>query len=98
MHQRTAVLALTVLVLCTCSGGRAESKGKPAAPIRVLFLGDQGHHKPAERAAQLLPYLSGRGIDARYSEDQNDLSAKTLADADVVLIYANDESITPEQE
>jgi hypothetical protein len=25
------------------------------APLRALFLGDQGHHRPADRAAQLIP-------------------------------------------
>src|SRR5688500_18009279 len=69
-----------------------------ADPIRVLFLGDRGHHKPGERAAQLLPYLAARGIEARYTEDQDELSPQALAGVDAVLIYANDESITPGQE
>ena len=42
---------------------------EPAAPLKVLFLGDRGHHRPAERAAQLIPVLAGRGIDVTYTED-----------------------------
>ena len=37
------------------------------APLKVLFLGDQGHHKPAERFAQLEPVLATRGIDLVYT-------------------------------
>ena len=36
---------------------------------RVLFLGDKGHHRPAERAAQLIPVLASRGIEVTYTED-----------------------------
>jgi putative membrane-bound dehydrogenase-like protein len=70
----------------------------PVQPIRVLFLGDNGHHKPAERARQLLPYLMSRGIEARYTDNADDLNSSTLRDVDVLLIYANTEQITPEQE
>ena len=38
-------------------------------PLKVLFLGDQGHHRPADRAAQLIPVLASRGIDVTYTED-----------------------------
>jgi len=31
--------------------------------IKVLFLGDNGHHKPSERAADLLVSLARSGID-----------------------------------
>jgi hypothetical protein len=43
------------------------------APLKVLFLGDQGHHKPAERFAQLEPVLATRGIDLVYTENLADL-------------------------
>jgi putative membrane-bound dehydrogenase-like protein len=67
-------------------------------PIRVLFLGDQGHHKPAERARQFLPYLDSRGIDARYTEDMADINPQNLAQFDALLIYANIEQIAPAPE
>ena len=37
--------------------------------LSVLFLGDRGHHKPAERAAQLIGPMASRGIEVTYTED-----------------------------
>jgi len=69
------------------------------APVKsVLFLGDKGHHQPADRAAQLTPVLAGRGIQLTYTEKLADLNRQTLARYDAVLIYANIEEIGPAQE
>lgn len=78
----------------------AAAPGNAAAekPLRVLFLGDQGHHKPVQRAGQLLPYLESRGIDARYTEDMADINPQNLAQFDALLIYANIEQIAPAPE
>jgi putative membrane-bound dehydrogenase-like protein len=70
----------------------------PKAPLKVLFLGDQGHHRPADRAAQLTPVLAGRGIKLDYTEKLDDLNPATLARYDALLIYANSTFITREQE
>src|SRR5262245_45852681 len=75
------------------SGTRA-----PAPVLKVLFLGDRGHHQPADRAAQLSPVLAGRGIQLVYTENLGDLNRETLAQYDALLIYANIEAISPEQE
>src|SRR3954465_7020990 len=99
MRLKTIAFAVA-LVVCGCTFYAAFSvraddanarKAPPPtkAPIRVLFLGDNGHHKPAERAKQLLPYLSSRGIEATYSENPNDLNPQTLGNYDCLLIYAN---------
>jgi len=63
----------------------------PAAerPLKVLFLGDRGHHKPVERFAQLEPVLAGRGIELVYSERVEDLDPAVLASYDVLAVYAN---------
>ncbi|HEX7901204.1 MAG TPA: PVC-type heme-binding CxxCH protein [Planctomycetota bacterium] len=63
---------------------------------RVLFLGDRGHHQPAERAKQIAPVLAGRGIALTYSENPDDLLK--LATYHAVLLYANIDAITPAQE
>ncbi|MFM8985387.1 MAG: ThuA domain-containing protein, partial [Planctomycetia bacterium] len=67
-------------------------------PLKVLFLGDRGHHKPAERWAQLQPVLAARGIELVYTEDVGDLSAGRLAGYDALAVYANIEAITPAAE
>lgn len=68
------------------------------APIRGLFLGDQGHHRPSERYPQLAPVLAKRGIQLDYTEDVGMLAAEKLAPYDVLVVYANIEQIAPEQE
>jgi putative membrane-bound dehydrogenase-like protein len=68
------------------------------APIKLLFLGDNGHHQPRERFAQLQPVLAKRHIDLTYTDQVTDLNAKTLAGYDGLVIYANTTKISPEEE
>ncbi len=66
--------------------------------IKVLFLGDNGHHKPAERYRLIEPVLAAHGIRLDYADSAKALNAETLARFDGLLIYANLEKITPAQE
>ncbi len=72
------------------------ANGSP--PLKVLFLGDRGHHEPAERAAQITPVLAGRGIQVTYTERADDLNPANLAKYDALLIYANIDEMTRAQE
>ncbi|MGH7193592.1 MAG: hypothetical protein ACREJM_08685, partial [Candidatus Saccharimonadales bacterium] len=63
--------------------------------INVLFLGDQGHHRPADRFEQIVPVLARRGIDLAYTEDLNNLNPSKLANYDALLLYANIDRIEP---
>ncbi len=58
--------------------GRGEHPGsrsahpewqRPGPRLKVLFLGDRGHHRPADRAAQINPVLAGRGIDGHLHRE-----------------------------
>ena len=71
-----------------------------AAParLRVLFLGDNAGHKPAERFRILAPVLKARGIDLVYTDKPADLNAANLAKYDALAIYANIDRIEPAQE
>ena len=64
-------------------------------PLRVLFLGDNGHHKPAERFAQLQPVLAPRGIELVYTDKVSDLDPTVLAAYDAVAVYANIDNLPP---
>jgi putative membrane-bound dehydrogenase-like protein len=66
--------------------------------LKVMFLGDNGHHQPLARFKQLQPVLAARNIELTYTDKLEDLNAKTLAEFDGLMIYANHEKITPEQE
>ncbi|HTI72225.1 MAG TPA: PVC-type heme-binding CxxCH protein [Candidatus Limnocylindria bacterium] len=66
--------------------------------LRVLFLGDEGHHRPADRFKQLQPVLAKHEIELEYSASLADLSPAKLAGYDCVLVYANWTQIAPSQE
>ena len=69
-----------------------------AAPLRLLFLGDSGHHEPGARYRQIKPFFDSHGIESTYTERLEDLTPATLAPYDVLLLYANHTAISPEQE
>lgn len=93
MFQRIS-LALCLAVISIGVTPAAE----PKPPLKILFLGDNGHHKPAERFAQLEPVLKTRGIELTFSDKVESLAAKTLAAYDGLIIYANTTKISPDQE
>lgn len=66
--------------------------------LKLLFLGDNAGHRPAERFRQLEPVLKKRGIDLTYADKVSVLNADTLNRYDGLVIYANHTKITPEQE
>lgn len=66
--------------------------------IQLLFLGDKGHHKPADRAAQLIPVLEARGMKVTYTEKMSDLSLDNLRKYDGLIVYSNTTEISRDQE
>ena len=68
-----------------------------AADLTVLFLGDNGHHRPRDRFEQLRPVLMARGIQLAYTDKVTDLNLPTLRKFDALLLYANIDRIAPTQ-
>ena len=88
--SRICTLVLAFLAALTINSRGDEKSGRAATvPLKVLFLGDRGHHSPADRAAQLIPVLAGRGINVTYTERLGDLNRDYLDHFDAVVIYAN---------
>ena len=85
-----------LLAIALAPAAFAAEKGSDT--IRVLFLGDRGHHKPADRFAQLQPVLAKSNIEMTYTESVADLNPGRLAQVDCLMIYANTTRISPEQE
>ena len=87
-------------------GGRPSKSSKqatgnvPTQPRRteILFLGDNGHHKPIERVPQLMAALGNRGINLTYTDRMEDINPENLAKYDGLLIYANWDTIAKPQE
>lgn len=87
-------LAIGLVGLATTSSGRLLAD----EPLRLVFLGDNGHHQPARRAADLLPALEERGISVRYSDDVNAvLSDEGLSELDGLIVYANIDDLGDQQ-
>ncbi len=86
-----------IVLLTTCLFAAVGHAADPL-PLKVLFLGDNGHHRPRERFAQLQPVLARRGIELVYTDRVADLNPKTLTGYDALAVYANTESIAPDQE
>jgi putative membrane-bound dehydrogenase-like protein len=91
LRTRLAAPALILVVAFAAVAHAAEPSGR----LKVLFLGDRGHHVPAERAAQLVPALAARGIDVTYTERVDDLNPENLKRYDAVIVYANIDAIRP---
>ncbi len=90
----SAAMALALAIVALAPGAQASAA---PANLKVLFLGDRGHHVPGDRAAQLIPVMAGRGIDVTYTEKVDDLNQSTLAKYDVLLLYANIDNIASDQ-
>jgi putative membrane-bound dehydrogenase-like protein len=83
------------------SGARAEDSNGAARGsrrIKVLFLGDDGHHRPLDRCRQVFVEMARRGIDFTYTDRMEDLNPATLGRYDALLVYANTTQISPAQE
>ena len=69
-----------------------------ADPIQIVLLGDQGHHRPADFAGRITPELKTRGIQIEYTEDMDVLSDERLKSFDGLMVYANIDKISKDQE
>jgi putative membrane-bound dehydrogenase-like protein len=96
VHRFHSLLLAVAAIALTCWTNTASAADQPR--LKLLFLGDNGHHQPAARFAQLEPVLKARGIDLTYSDTVEDLNAATLGKYDGLVIYANTTKILPEQE
>lgn len=86
--SRSLVLGLIAACVMTTS---AFGAAPPA--LKLLFLGDNGHHQPAVRFKQLQPVMKKRKIDMTYSDVVADLNPQTLKAYDGIVLYANIDTI-----
>ncbi len=92
LYFKAAILSLLTCV--TPAAGAAE----PNARLKLLFLGDNGHHQPARCATELLPALAARGIDVEYTDDiAGTLNPDRLSQLDGLIVYANIDEIADDQ-
>ena len=70
---RLSPLLLVLVSLIVSSATCAHAKD-----LNVLFLGDNGHHRPRERFVQLQPVLAARGVKMVYTDKVSGVHANFL--------------------
>src|SRR5918993_1767927 len=89
---------LAILVLMV-TGATTSDRADIAKRVEILFLGHKSKHHDSEKLADILTkeYFK-QGINISYSVDPNDLNEETLAKYDGLILYANHDTITKDQE
>lgn len=86
--KKLLVVLLILFAQCTQAQRRLE----------ILFLGDNGHHKPIERVPSIMSALGNKGINITYTYKLEDINTQNLAKFDALMIFANWDNITPNAE
>ena len=88
-----------VIASFLCTPTNAQIAAPPKDTVRVLMLGDTGHHQPASLYRAIQKPLADLGIEIVYSDDTDaTLQTERLNQFDVLLIYANTVKISEAQE
>lgn len=66
--------------------------------MELLFLGDNGHHKPFDRYPALQAYLGVKGMNITYTSSLKSLNPGYLNKFDALILFANHDSIAAPQE
>ncbi|PQA54132.1 PVC-type heme-binding CxxCH protein [Siphonobacter curvatus] len=94
-----AALSLLSLTYCTRQPGSSASQPKTEGRrIEILFLGDNGHHRPIQMAPILMEGLGNKGINLSYTDRLEDLNPENLSKYDGLLVFANWDSLPPAPE
>jgi putative membrane-bound dehydrogenase-like protein len=83
LHRHVGALLGAALLLSWLTPAYAAEPPR----LKVLLLGDKGHHRPAEMARVISPALDKLGIDVTFTDDLDDLNADKLAKFDALAIY-----------
>src|SRR5690606_27041317 len=100
MKNLCYLLIFSVWVVTGC-GTKASQRGLSDDPrrIEILFLGHDSKHHDSEKLMPMLAMpLFQKGINLTYTSNPDDLNAETLRMYDGIMIYANHDEITSQQE
>lgn len=89
--------SITRLSLVACVSILFGSQITLSQEIKGLFLGDNGHHVPKTRFADIVSVMKERGIALEYSGDPNSLNDTSLSKYDCLIVYANIDRISESQ-
>jgi len=88
-----AAWVLTAVCAVTPARAQAPAGGR----VKALFLGDNGHHQPYQRAKEILPVLASRGVDVFYTDEPSDLNSAELNQYHALILYNNHSMVTQPQ-
>jgi putative membrane-bound dehydrogenase-like protein len=99
-------MRIVISILCLAFIASISSCNKPVKSLRndsgkleILFLGhDSEHHNSAIFMPMLASQLSLEGVNFTYTSNPNDLNTENLDKYDALMLYANHDSITVDQE
>lgn len=89
------LIIIAIALLSSACGTHDEQPRR----VEILFLGHNAKNHDSERLAQILSQAYfNQGINFQYTVDPDDINPGNLAKYDALLLYANHDSITAEQE
>ncbi|MFC3414555.1 PVC-type heme-binding CxxCH protein [Algoriphagus hitonicola] len=93
------LFVLGILTLAGCSDKKSYLSMTEPRRVEILVLGHESEHHNSEKLMMYLGTpLFQKGINLTYTTDPNDLNAEKLNNYDGLMIYANHDEITSEQE
>lgn len=95
----TSLVISLLAISCGKKSGETYLSSTDPRRVEILVLGHESEHHNSEK---LMMYIETplflKGINLTYTTDVNDLNDTKLSNYDGLLIYANHDNITPEQE
>jgi putative membrane-bound dehydrogenase-like protein len=95
--MRTQMISRPVMTFLIGLAWLCQTKFSTAADLKLLFMGDNGAHRPSERFHELAPVLEQRGIELKYTDRMEDLTPQVLNEFDGLVLFANIDRIDDPQ-
>ncbi|MGC4016539.1 MAG: ThuA domain-containing protein [Luteolibacter sp.] len=91
----SSLFRILLALLVTAVAGLTTLHAAPQEPRRleILFLGDDGHHKPIGCYRVLKQVYGPKGFNLTFVEDLKEITPEKLNQYDVLIVYANHEEV-----
>src|SRR5687767_1956610 len=99
MTSRKLLLVCSVFLFSVCFIGATNKIADAPRRLEILLLGHKSKHHDSQQLADILSkeYFKD-GINITYTTDPNDMNEAYLNHFDGLMVYANHDQITKDQE